>query len=131
MYIGEVSKATGASIKAIRFYEEIGLLNDVQRSGKYRVYVQHHIILIGLILKAKSLGFRLSEMKGFVGHKDSQSPWGQILDLITQRMDQIDVELVKLKSQKGALLNYKKNVEDCLAENPNCVVENIDLDSPP
>ena len=29
MYIGEISKLTGASIKAIRHYQELGLLRDV------------------------------------------------------------------------------------------------------
>lgn len=131
MYIGEVSKTTGASIKAIRFYEEIGLLNDVQRLGKYRVYDQHHVVLIELILKAKSLGFRLSEMKGFADQQDNHSPWERILHLITQRVDQVDVELIELKRQQEALLNYKNSIENCLAENPNCTVDNIDLDSPP
>lgn len=34
MYIGEVSKLTGASAKAIRLYESLGLLGTVVRKGE-------------------------------------------------------------------------------------------------
>ena len=129
MYIGKVSKKTGASIKAIRFYEEIGLLNDVMRSGKYRVYNEDHVTLILLILKAKPLGFRLSEMKDFVGRKRSRTPWEGILRMIMTKTTQIDTELTNLKKQKKELSNYKKSIADCLENNPTCSLNEIELDS--
>ncbi len=131
MYIGEVSKITGASIKAIRFYEEIGLLNDVGRSGKYRIYNRGHVTLIELILKAKTLGFKLSEMKSFVEQQNPVSPWECVLDLISNKADEIDSEMRTLSQQKKELLRYQKSVEDCLAENPNCSVDDMALDSTP
>ncbi|PAJ73742.1 hypothetical protein CJF42_14345 [Pseudoalteromonas sp. NBT06-2] len=130
MYIGKISKETGASIKAIRFYEEIGLLNDVMRSGKYRVYNENHVTLIRLILKAKSLGFRLSEIKVFAEQKNSRAPWACILSMIITKTTQIDTELSNLKKQKEELLNYKKNIVDCLEHNPTCSLNKIELDSP-
>ncbi len=44
LYIGKVAKITGASCKAIRHYESIGLIPISQRRGKYRVYSERDIL---------------------------------------------------------------------------------------
>lgn len=130
MYIGTVSKITGASIKAIRFYEEIGLLVDVNRSGKYRVYNEAHVILIQLILKARTLDFKLAEMKVFVERQNSKTPWENILDMIEVKMAQTKIEIIKLKNQQQKLSSYRKSIVNCLEDNPNCSLDRISLDSP-
>ena len=38
MYIGQLAALTGATPKAIRHYEKLGLLPVAKRQGKYRVY---------------------------------------------------------------------------------------------
>ena len=43
MYIGELSKRTGLSVKAIRLYEEKGLVKPPLRVGRYRVYQESDI----------------------------------------------------------------------------------------
>ena len=130
MYIGKISKITGASIKAIRFYEEIGLLNKVKRSGPYRVYNEDHIILIQLILKAKSLGFKLSEIKEFTKQKNNETPWNSILQMIINKVTQIDSMVTELNQQKEELSQYKKNIMKCLTDTPDCSLFQNGLDSP-
>ena len=49
MYIGEVAKKTSLSIRAIRLYEEKGLIKPLPRKGKYRVYNKSHIEILHLI----------------------------------------------------------------------------------
>lgn len=131
MYIGEISKITGASIKAIRLYEELGLLNDVERLGKYRVYDDNHVVFVRLIVKAKSLGFRLSELKSFVGLESSKAPWECILDMITSKQKEIDAKMTELKKQKKELSNHKKTIMSCLAKEANCALDETTLDSTP
>ena len=41
IFIGEASKLSGASVKAIRHYENIGLLPNLGRSGSYRTFTKH------------------------------------------------------------------------------------------
>lgn len=62
MYIGKISNLTGASRRAIRHYEALALIHPPERVGSYRVYDDHHIIVINLIRRAQSLGFKLSEL---------------------------------------------------------------------
>lgn len=129
MFIGEVSKITGASIKAIRFYEKTGLLVNVKRAGKYRVYTKEHLTLIHLILQAKRLGFKLSEMKFFVNEHQDRNAWDCIIQMIDDKLNQTELEIVRLKQLNKALIAYKKDIADCLSANPECSIENLVVDS--
>ena len=63
MYIGELSKKSGTSITAIRYYEEIGLIKTPERNGKYRIYENSYLPVLGMISMAKNLGFTLAELQ--------------------------------------------------------------------
>lgn len=78
MYIGEISKKTGLSIKAIRFYEERGLIRQPERKGRYRVYQPKDVELLILIKEAKVLGVTLSQLEGVIVYKNGQVDWVNI-----------------------------------------------------
>ncbi len=63
MYIGELAKRAGATPKAIRLYESMGLLGRVVRMGAYRVYTDKHIAQVQLIKLAQAMGFRLADVR--------------------------------------------------------------------
>lgn len=60
MFIGEVAARSGATAKAIRHYEAIGLLLNVKRSGRYRIYTDNHVSQIQLIKCEPQYGFSLN-----------------------------------------------------------------------
>lgn len=68
MKIGEVAKETGLSVKAIRFYEKIGLIPASERSfgSGYRLYTEQDARRLRLIQRFKLLGLKLSEIKEIV-----------------------------------------------------------------
>ena len=78
MYINEASKLTGATQRAIRLYESVGLLT-VSRRGKYRVYSQENIHLIKLIKEAQTLGVALSDMVALKGENEEIKPDSPLL----------------------------------------------------
>jgi MerR family copper efflux transcriptional regulator len=78
MYIGDASKKTGLSIKAIRFYEDIGLFKRPERVGRYRVYQESDVELLILIKEAKQLGVTLSQLKGVIVYKQGKIDWQNI-----------------------------------------------------
>lgn len=119
MYIGEVAKQTGASVKAIRFYEELGLLTDVERQGSYRVYDSNHVLFISLIVKAKTLGFKLAELKQFVSIGDVD-PWQQVLQMIDQKQASLTEQIETQKAQQSTLAEYRQQIQSCLTDNPDC-----------
>lgn len=65
--IGEVSKICDLSKKALRYYEEIGLITSIRNTGNnYRYYTHDAILMVPVIKYYKQAGFRLDEMKAFL-----------------------------------------------------------------
>jgi MerR family copper efflux transcriptional regulator len=101
-FIGEASKVTGLSIKAIRFYEEKGLIQQPERIGRYRVYHQADIEILILIKEAKELGVSLSQLKNVITYSDGKVDWAKIkiflAEVRIQLINQIDEIKIKIDS---------------------------------
>lgn len=66
MRIGDLAEQTGMSRDAIRFYERIGLIKPKRgQEGRhgYRHYDLSAVRRLGLIIRAKALGFSLGEIQ--------------------------------------------------------------------
>jgi DNA-binding transcriptional MerR regulator len=72
LYIGQVAEKSGASRKAIRHYESLGLIPKPQRQGVYRIYSERDVFLIHMIKTAQGVGFTLNELRDLVAKKVSQ-----------------------------------------------------------
>ncbi|MGH8349793.1 MAG: MerR family transcriptional regulator [Pseudomonas sp.] len=68
MFIGRLAKLTGCTPKAIRLYEQMGLINEPERDGRYRTYNAHHLEIVHLIRRAQIAGFKLAEMSPRLVH---------------------------------------------------------------
>ncbi|MCI1677412.1 MAG: Cu(I)-responsive transcriptional regulator [Ewingella americana] len=67
MNISDVARKTGLTSKAIRFYEEKGLVTAPMRSDNgYRTYAQKHIEELTLLRQARQVGFTLDECQELV-----------------------------------------------------------------
>ncbi|RKL65249.1 MerR family transcriptional regulator [Salipaludibacillus neizhouensis] len=70
--IGEMAKLHNITMKTLRYYNEIGLLEPIQideRNG-YRYYSTEQFEQINTIQYLKKLGFSLKEIKGQLYHRD-------------------------------------------------------------
>jgi DNA-binding transcriptional MerR regulator len=105
MQIGKISRLTGASIKAIRHYEAIGLIPAPARVGRYRAYTEQDVILIRMIRLAQTVGFTLAELKGLVAHKAKHDrfPLDIANDLIHQKRAALSTEIARLTAQNENL----------------------------
>ncbi len=121
MYIGEVAKKTGLSIKAIRLYEEKGLIMPLPRKGRYRVYSESHIEILNLIKEAKLLGTTLSQLKRAIVYKNGDVDWSYVEKFLS------DIKL-QLSLQINDLNIKVKRVEKCLLAIDSCP---LSVDSPP
>lgn len=63
LQIGEVAARTGLSLKTIRWYGEVGLLAPERSDGGFRLYDEHAVQRLLLIMHMKPLDFSLAEMK--------------------------------------------------------------------
>ncbi|TGY90429.1 MerR family DNA-binding transcriptional regulator [Marinicauda algicola] len=63
--IADLAEAFGVTPRAIRFYEDKGLLHP-RRVGQQRIYTEADKRRLSLILRAKAIGSKLSDIKTFL-----------------------------------------------------------------
>jgi len=63
--IGELAQEFDTTTRAIRFYEDQGLISPA-REGQKRIYSPADRIIIKLIMRGKRLGFSLAESKELI-----------------------------------------------------------------
>jgi DNA-binding transcriptional MerR regulator len=106
--ISELSREFDVTTRAIRFYEDEGLL-EPNRKGRHRVYSSRDRIRLKLILRGKRLGFSLSDIGDIIDMYDSEpGEEGQLqyfIEIISvrrktlkQQRDDIEVTLKELDS---------------------------------
>ena len=118
--ISELAAEFDITSRAIRFYEDVGLLTP-ERAGRNRVYTQRDRTRLKLTLRGKRLGLSLQEIKQLVDMYDSPSDTTQQLTaflgvlgehrrLLEQQREDIEITLAEIsqhetrcKSLLGAL----------------------------
>ena len=72
MFIHELARQTGVSTTTIRYYESIGLLPAPSRAtNNYRQYTALDAERLRFVAGARSLGFSLAELVGFLATRDA------------------------------------------------------------
>ncbi|CCN80634.1 putative Transcriptional regulator, MerR family [Vibrio nigripulchritudo SFn27] len=123
MYIGELSKKTGVSVKAIRHYEDIALIKSPQRDGKYRVYDDSYIQVLGMIKAAKGLGFTLEELRTIAKAKTQE---GLVpMDLLKAELQKKRTDILVKKAELEKRLEEMDELEISVQHYNQCLLENI------
>ncbi|MGB5708129.1 MAG: MerR family DNA-binding transcriptional regulator [Arenicellales bacterium] len=120
--ISELSEQFDITARTIRFYEDQGLISP-RREGTRRIYEERDRVRMKLILRAKRLGFTLSEIRETLDLYDSASG-GELAQgkfvlevinhhraiLMQQQNDILDV-LQDMKNVEQRILNRMKSPE--------------------
>lgn len=75
-FIGDIAKRFDLNPRTIRYYEEIGILQKDRRTeSRYRIYTDEAIERLESILKAKTLGLKIDEIKEIMLiHEKGEAP---------------------------------------------------------
>lgn len=103
--ITELASEFDITARAIRFYEDVGLLTP-QRQGRNRVYTQRDRTRLKLTLRGKRLGLSLLEIKQLVDMYDSPSDTTQ----------QLGAFMAVLAAHRRQLEQQREDLEITLAE---------------
>jgi DNA-binding transcriptional MerR regulator len=102
--ITELCKEFGISLRALRFYEDKGLVAPRRVNGA-RVYTRRDRARLALILRAKDIGSPLSEIKRYLDlYGDHGEGRAEQLSYVIQRTDTAIEELEQKRSQIDATL---------------------------
>lgn len=103
--IGDAAKAIGVSAKAIRIWEAKGLLPPAERTDAgYRLFSDHDIAILRFILRARTLGLTLSEIKAILDlHRHGNPPCEQVTALLDKHIRDIDRAIADLRALRATL----------------------------
>ena len=94
--IGEMAKSFGVTLRALRFYEDKGLLNP-RRDGSTRLYTRRDWVRLKLILLGRKVGFSLRDVKQML---DLYDPTGSNVRQLKLALDKSEKQLVRLQKQR-------------------------------
>ena len=98
--ITELCREFGISLRALRFYEDKGLLSPRRVNGA-RVYTRRDRARLSLILRAKAIGSQLSEIKRYLDlYGDQGEGRAQQLNFVIDRTDQ---EIAALEKKRASI----------------------------
>lgn len=97
--IGKLSTATGVKVPTIRYYEEIGLLPEAERSaGNQRLYDRKAQERLAFIRHARELGFPLDDIRELLSLSDQPDMSCAAADVIaTRQLGSVKDRIVRLR----------------------------------
>jgi DNA-binding transcriptional MerR regulator len=110
MLIGEAAAAVGATVKAVRFYAEQGLLGSVPRAGAYREFRSHHLRRLRIVLHCRSQGFSVEEIREVIALLPDAGcpPRDAMLALVNAKLTDLTEESKRLKRQIRRLAETRR-----------------------
>jgi DNA-binding transcriptional MerR regulator len=111
--IGELSREFGVTLRALRFYENKGLISP-QRDGLNRLYSQGDRRRLALILKGKKLGFTLGEIRQMIALEEGDADSGALTLSREKCLEQIEM-LQRQKAEIEEGLNELSRIYTSLA----------------
>ncbi|PWR18986.1 MerR family transcriptional regulator [Zavarzinia compransoris] len=106
--ITQLSEEFSVTPRAIRFYEDKGLLHP-RRDGQTRIYSQRDWVRLLLILRGKRVGFSLAELRDIL----------DLYDLGDGQTEQIRRTLLIARNKAASLERQRQDIDQTLVELTN------------
>ena len=122
MNIGKAAKLSNLTVKAVRYYANIGLVKPQQNifSG-YREYTNEQVVKLKFIGKARKFDFSINECKELLSLYEDQNRTSKEVKKITlEKISQIDIKLKDLNDLRNELSFLASNCHG--DDKPNCPI---------
>jgi DNA-binding transcriptional MerR regulator len=105
MRIGELATRTGASVRALRYYEEQGLLSAQRSARAQRVYADDAVDRVVLLRRLYRAGLNSSTISSVLPCVDSPSAavTGETLAVMRREQDRIGEQIAELTTTREHL----------------------------
>ena len=122
MNIGLASKLSGLTIKTVRYYADIGIVNPNRNSKTgYRSYSSDDVARLQFVRKARHFNFSIDECRELLSlYQDKNRSSKEVKRLTTEKILEIDTKLKELNSLRDQL---KHLVSSCQGnDRPDCPI---------
>ncbi len=113
--IGELAKDLGLTTRTLRYWEEVGIIESVQRAdGATRGYTPYYVRRIKFIMKLKELGLSIKELQdlyiayGEAKHTERMIP--KLVEILDEHIHKVDEKMAKLASLRKELVDYRQRM---------------------
>lgn len=119
--ISDLAREFDLTTRAIRFYEDMGLLQPARTGpgGRNRSYSTRDRTRLKLTLRAKRLGLSLTEAKDLIDMYDSPRDTGpqlrRFLAILAQHRQQLEEQLAELQANLDEVRLHEKEARSLLA----------------
>ena len=120
--IGEASRRSGVSAKMLRYYESLGLLGTVSRTGSgYRLYSQSDVHTLQFIKRCRDLGFSMAEIGELVNLWQNRRRTSASVKRIAQKhLDELTERIAAMQAMQRTL---QQLLHHCHGdERPDCPI---------
>lgn len=98
--IGQVAELAGVSVKTVRHYEQVGVLDEPPRAANgYRIYGPEAVLRVAQVARLRALGVPLKRLRDALG--DERGVVGAeidaLLDFLTEERDRLDARIAALR----------------------------------
>jgi len=122
MNIGKAAKLSNLTIKAVRYYANIGLVKPQQNiTTGYRDYTDNEVAKLKFIGKARKFDFSIDECKELLSlYEDKNRTSKEVKKITLEKISQIDNKLRDLNGLKKELSFLANNCQG--DDRPNCPI---------
>lgn len=116
--IGDLAKRSGKTARAVRLYEEKGLLGPALRTeGGHRLYAEDALARLEWIDKLQVLGLSLGEIKRFVedlvGAETAPLAMAQARSMFERKLTEVREQIVALAALESELMSGVAYLASC------------------
>ena len=124
MNIGKVAKLSELTVKAVRYYYNIGLVKPFQKTTTgYREYNENDALKLKFVGNARKFNFSIDECRELLSLYENESrPSKDVKKLTLEKISQIDKKLQQLQNLKDELSYIADNCHG--DDRPNCPILN-------
>lgn len=121
--IGDLAKRTGLTLRTIRYYEELGLLESVKRlEGGVRVYTNEDVRRLRFIQRLKMLGLSLQEMleleRLYRRERTNRAVLPKLIEILDSHLAQIGDRLGELEGLRDQIKGERERIGARLLREP-------------
>ena len=115
--IGDIARKTGKSLRALRLYEELGLLRASRSTGGFRLYGADQVARVYWIAKLQDMGFTLPQIQSLISTVESSATGP---DAMHSLRELFRARLAATRTQVERLLQLERDLAESLAYLEGC-----------